>query len=57
MDNTFAYHSIGRTVGGGVEFAFSDGLTFKTEYLFVNLGTETLIDTDFNDSDGEFALA
>ena len=56
MDNTFAYRSIGWTVGGGVEFAFSDRLTFKTEYLFVNLGTETLIDTDFTEPDGEFAL-
>jgi outer membrane immunogenic protein len=28
----------GWTVGGGVEIAFAPGLTFKTEYLFVDLG-------------------
>lgn len=30
---------LGWTVGGGVEYAFTDALSAKVEYLYVNLGT------------------
>jgi len=33
----------GWTVGGGFEYAFNDRMTFKTEYLFVNLGSNNLV--------------
>jgi outer membrane immunogenic protein len=36
----------GWTAGGGVEYAFTDNLSAKVEYLFVNLGTQTQIDND-----------
>ncbi|MFN3892479.1 MAG: outer membrane protein [Beijerinckiaceae bacterium] len=32
----------GWTVGGGVEYAFTNNVTFKTEYLYVDLGNKTL---------------
>lgn len=46
----------GWTVGAGLEYAITDHLTFKTEYLYVDLGSQTL----FNESgtidldDGEY---
>ncbi|QBR70525.1 porin family protein [Beijerinckiaceae bacterium] len=33
----------GWTAGGGVEYAITNNLTLKTEYLYVNLGTNTLL--------------
>lgn len=33
----------GWTVGGGLEYAFNSWLSFKTEYLYVDLGTATLV--------------
>jgi outer membrane immunogenic protein len=32
----------GWTAGGGLEYAFNPWLSFKTEYLYLNLGTNTL---------------
>lgn len=44
FDETFAeFKDWGYTIGGGFEYAFSEVLTFKTEYLFVNLGTNSVI--------------
>ncbi len=33
--------NVGFVVGGGLEFAFSDSLLFRTEYLYANYGNET----------------
>ena len=33
----------GRTAGGGLEYAFNQWLSFKTEYLFLDLGTDSLV--------------
>jgi opacity protein-like surface antigen len=33
----------GWAVGGGLEYAFNSWLSFKTEYLYVDLGTSTLV--------------
>ncbi len=35
---------VGWTVGGGFEYAITQNLTVKTEYLYVNLGTPTAFD-------------
>ena len=32
----------GWTAGGGLEYAFNPWLSFKTEYLYLNLGTSTI---------------
>lgn len=37
----------GWTAGAGVEIAVGDGLTLRTEYLYVDLGEHTLINTSF----------
>jgi outer membrane immunogenic protein len=37
--------SNGWTVGGGLEYAFNPWLSFKTEYLYVDLGTANLVNT------------
>jgi len=36
----------GYTVGAGIEYALAENITFKTEYLYTDLGTETLYDDD-----------
>jgi outer membrane immunogenic protein len=36
---------VGWVVGGGLEYAITHNLTFKTEYLYANLGTKTLFST------------
>jgi outer membrane immunogenic protein len=33
----------GWTAGGGLEYAFNQWLSFKTEYLFLDLGTDSLV--------------
>jgi outer membrane immunogenic protein len=38
----------GWTVGVGAEYALNDRLTFRTEYLYVDLGESGLIDTPFS---------
>lgn len=38
-----AHNKSGWTVGGGLEYAFNSCLSFKTEYLFLNLGTNTIV--------------
>lgn len=42
----------GWTVGAGLEYRLSDSLTFKTEYLYVDLGSYNLIDIS---GGGDFA--
>ena len=34
----------GWTVGGGVEYAFAPGWSFKAEYLYIDLGSQTVLD-------------
>ena len=44
MPNCFTGHSTrtagGWTAGGGFEFALAPNITLKTEFLYVNLGTD-----------------
>ena len=37
---------IGWTVGAGLEYALMENITFKTEYLYTDLGTDNLISAD-----------
>jgi outer membrane immunogenic protein len=41
----------GWTAGAGLEYAITPNVTFKTEYLYVNLGEKTLLSTPFDDDD------
>ena len=38
----FSGSHAGWTAGGGLEYAITDHLSFKTEYLYVDLGKQTL---------------
>lgn len=40
----------GWTVGAGIEYALTDDITFKTEYLYTDLGSQNIIDADFGES-------
>lgn len=42
----------GWTIGGGLEYGITKNITFKTEYLYVDLGSKTLL--DLNDGEGQF---
>jgi outer membrane immunogenic protein len=43
-------HRNGWTIGGGAEYAFTDNLSLKTEYLYTDLGEEELFSFDDPDS-------
>lgn len=50
-----ASHSSNRTgwtAGVGADYALSDNWSFRAEYLYVDLGKETLLDTQFHALDG-----
>jgi outer membrane immunogenic protein len=51
FDGSTKQYQWGWTAGGGFEYAITDHVTFKTEYLFVDLGENELIDADFGDGD------
>ena len=38
---SFAQDKYGWTVGGGLEYALTNSISFKTEYLWLNLGTDS----------------
>jgi len=40
----------GWTIGGGLEYGITKNITFKTEYLYVDLGSRTIIDTPINET-------
>jgi outer membrane immunogenic protein len=40
----------GWTIGAGAEYAITDNVTFKTEYLYTDLGKANLFDGEFGDS-------
>ena len=42
MSDSVSKSANGWTVGGGLEYALTDQLTFKTEYLYVDLGKQTV---------------
>lgn len=43
----------GWTIGAGAEYAITDNVTFKTEYLYTDLGKSNLFDGEF----GDFGIA
>jgi len=44
FDNEIENDRFGWTIGAGVEYALTDNITFKTEYLFTDLGSEEFLD-------------
>jgi outer membrane immunogenic protein len=43
---------VGWTAGAGVEYKVNNNWSFKTEYLYVDLGTKTLLSGGYDDGDG-----
>lgn len=43
FDESVRNNRTGWTIGGGAEYAFTDNWSLKSEYLYTDLGTETLI--------------
>jgi outer membrane immunogenic protein len=42
---------LGYTVGAGIEYALTENITFKTEYLYTDLGTETVLEENLLGAD------
>ena len=42
LSSSFAHDKSGWTVGGGLEYALTNRITFKTEYLYIDLGTNNI---------------
>lgn len=51
IDESVKHDRTGWTIGGGAEYAFTDHLSLKTEYLYTDLGTEKLFDFSALDDD------
>lgn len=47
LDESITNDRFGWTVGAGIEYALTDNITFKTEYLYTDLGSEQILDVDF----------
>lgn len=48
---TFSDTFVGWTIGGGLDYAFTDNLIFRAEYRYTDFGSE-----DFDDGDGGFEM-
>lgn len=44
---------VGWTAGAGVEYKLTNNWSFKTEYLYVDLGSRTLLSGGYDDGDGD----
>ncbi|WP_336799442.1 outer membrane protein [Kaistia sp. MMO-174] len=49
IDESTSDTEYGWTIGAGLEYGITQNITFKTEYLYVDLGSQTLL--DLNDGD------
>lgn len=46
FDPSITNDRLGWTVGAGVEYALTDNVTFKTEYLYADLGSAEILNED-----------
>ena len=49
IDESITNDRFGWTIGAGIEYALFDNITFKTEYLYTDLGSEQIVDLDLGD--------
>jgi len=49
IDESITNDRFGWTIGAGIEYALLDNITFKTEYLYTDLGSEQIVDLDLGD--------
>lgn len=49
FDTSITNDRFGWTIGAGIEYALTDTITFKTEYLYTDLGSEQIASEDISD--------
>ena len=49
IDESITNDRFGWTIGAGIEYALFDNITFKTEYLYTDLGSEQIVNLDLGD--------
>lgn len=49
FDTSITNDRFGWTIGAGIEYALTDTITFKTEYLYTDLGSEEIASDDLSD--------
>lgn len=49
FDTSITNDRFGWTIGAGIEYALTDTITFKTEYLYTDLGSEEIASEDLSD--------
>lgn len=57
FDESITNDRFGWTVGAGIEYALTDNITFKTEYLYTDLGSEQILDVDFGGDDVPYTFS
>jgi outer membrane immunogenic protein len=51
FDASITNDRFGWTIGAGIEYALTDNITFKTEYLYTDLGSEEIVNLDLGGGD------
>lgn len=57
FDESVTNDRFGWTVGAGIEYALTDNISLKTEYLYTDLGSEQILDVDFGEGDVPYTLS
>ncbi|WP_423068152.1 outer membrane protein [Devosia sp. CN2-171] len=57
FDESVTNDRFGWTVGAGIEYALTDNITFKTEYLYTDLGSEQILDVDFGEGEVPYTFS
>jgi outer membrane immunogenic protein len=50
FDPSITNDRFGWTIGAGLEYALTDNITFKTEYLYTDLGSEEIVNEEFGET-------
>jgi outer membrane immunogenic protein len=57
IDESVTNDRFGWTVGAGIEYALTDTITLKTEYLYTDLGSEEILNVNFGEGEVPYTFS